>query len=75
MFAAAALINYQLIWRGGGVKGGVWVVGGRSSLINVSNRFKRTPLRVIRVNLAWHTGRVDAPGIDVWEASVLAVDS
>lgn len=56
MFAEPALINYQLIWRVGGVKGGVWAVGGRSFLINVSNHSKRTLLRVIQVNSAWHIG-------------------
>lgn len=36
----------------GVIKGGEWVVGARSSLINVTNHSKTTLLRVIKVNLA-----------------------
>lgn len=50
-----ALINYQLVWRGWGGKGGLWAVGGRSPLINESYRSDRALLRVIKVNLSWHT--------------------
>ena len=55
VFAEPALINYQLIWRGWGVQGGAWAVGGRFFLINGIYRSEKTLLRVIKVNLYWHS--------------------
>lgn len=53
----------------------MWAVSGGSSFINISNRSQITLRRVIRDNLAWHTGCVfqERMPLEMWEANVSAV--